>query len=241
MFDTFIPLLPTKNKTPNTQTFFNYHLPGLLSSREYWVYNFSKSNLEQNVTNLIDFYNSEIIRTEGDISMINTDSKKISWTVNLKKDLRNRKKIKVSQDYRNAILRPFIKQNVYYNSDLIERPGLFYEVLPENKDNVIICVSGKGANKKNCIYITSKLIDYNAIDAGAKCFPLYYYEKKETGQNSLFDDTGESKYIRRDGVSDFILKRAIENYGKVFQKKIFSIMYMESYTVLITEKPLKMT
>src|SRR5690606_36294426 len=175
-FENYIPLAPEKNKVLSTQTFFNFHCPGILSSRESWVYDFSKSNLEKNVNQIIDFYNQQRIEFNELISLnqsikvedfIDTDPTKISWTVNLKSFLSKNKEVKYENNViRNGFLRPFMKQNLYYNRELIERPGLFKEVLPnKNSENRIICVSGNGANKQNCIYIVNDLIDYNAIDA----------------------------------------------------------------------------
>jgi predicted helicase len=57
------------------------------------------------------------------------------------------------------------------------------------------------------------LPDYNNYDGGCKYFPLYFYEERQKQQRSLFDEGGESEYIRRDGVSDFILERARKQYG----------------------------
>lgn len=232
-FDTFIPMAPEKNLKLNTESFFSFHCPGLLSSREAWVYNFSKNQLGFNVNRMIDFYNDQRIefnenhRTIDVEDFIDTNSQKISWTVNLKAYLKKNKEITYSNNYRIAILRPFMKQKMYYDRDLIERPGLFKDLYPSsNQDNKIICVSGNGANKLNCIYITDKIIDYNAIDAGAKCFPLYFYEENNQAQAGLFDNGNESEYIRRDGVSDFILERAIKQYGKnVSKEDIFYYVY----------------
>lgn len=236
-FENYIPLAPEKNKVLSTQTFFNFHCPGILSSRESWVYDFSKSNLEKNVNQIIDFYNQQRIEFNELISLnqsikvedfIDTDPTKISWTVNLKSFLSKNKEVKYENNViRNGFLRPFMKQNLYYNRELIERPGLFKEVLPnKNSENRIICVSGNGANKQNCIYIVNDLIDYNAIDAGAKCFPLYYYEENTSAQKGLFDSDSEEQYIRRDAISDFIYDRAKKQYGKsVTKEDIFYYVY----------------
>lgn len=61
--------------------------------------------------------------------------------------------------------------------------------------------------------------------SGTQCFPLYYYDKNEHVQQARLFDTGE-EYIRRDGVSDFILGRVRELSGpKVTKKDIFYYVY----------------
>ena len=73
-------------------------------------------------------------------------------------------------------------------------------------------------------------IDYNPIDYqvqfNTQCFPLYYYEERDKQNPSIFDTAGEGEYIKRDGVSDFILKRARENYDdRVTKEDIFYYVY----------------
>ena len=74
--------------------------------------------------------------------------------------------------------------------------------------------------------MVNDIIDYNAMDAGAKCFPLYYYEENNSSQKGLFDTEESQKYIRRDAISDFILERAKQQYGKSVNKEdIFYYVY----------------
>jgi predicted helicase len=59
-----------------------------------------------------------------------------------------------------------------------------------------------------------------------QCFPLFYYEERQKQQRTIFDEAGENEYIRRDGVTDFILERAKKQYGKnVTKEDIFYYVY----------------
>lgn len=65
----------------------------------------------------------------------------------------------------------------------------------------------------------------------SQCFPLYWYdERKETPQRE-FDyeyDTVDSKYIRHDGVSDWILKEVRKRFGNskaITKEHIFYYVY----------------
>ena len=58
----------------------------------------------------------------------------------------------------------------------------------------------------------------------SQCFPLYYYEPVDHEQLSLFDQN-EGDYIRRDGVSDFILERARKCNPKISKEDIFYYVY----------------
>ncbi|HEY9123455.1 MAG TPA: type ISP restriction/modification enzyme, partial [Bacteroidales bacterium] len=70
------------------------------------------------------------------------------------------------------------------------------------------------------------------LQANGQCFPLYYYEENNATQKSLFDSDDAStgpasnKYVRRDAISDFILERAKQQYGKsVTKEDIFYYVY----------------
>jgi predicted helicase len=101
-------------------------------------------------------------------------------------------------------------------------------------ENKLICISGVGSNNPGITLMVDTLIDYNSLDAGAKCFPLYYYEEREKNSPSLFDAASENEYIRRDGVSDFILERAKKVYGKNVGKEdifyyVYGILHSQDY------------
>lgn len=243
-FDTFIPIEPEKKFDAKSHSFFILNSNGIGTSRDYWVYNFSKIELENKIKSTISFYNSEIEKFEKEKSknpnieakkFISKDSKKISWSSSLIPNLeRGRRDSFKSESIKSSIYRPFQKMNIYFGDKLIHRKGNFDILFPTNHSNLIISVSGKGNKNPNCIFISDNLTDYNLLDAGARCFPLYYYEEKETVQGSLFDGAGEGKYIRRDGVSDFILNRANKLYGKSVSKEdvfyyVYGILHSPNY------------
>ncbi|MCG2461462.1 DEAD/DEAH box helicase family protein [Flavobacteriaceae bacterium F89] len=227
LFDTFIALTPNKKFDVKTNTYFTIQAPGLLSSRDAWVFNFSESSLSSKIEGMIHHYNESI--SKGIVSKeIKSEPDKISWAAKLKRDLDKKQKHEFdSNQIKTCIYRPFSKSKLYYAPSFIERPGLMDDFFPTPQiDNKLICVSGVGSNNQGIALIVDTLVDYNALDAGAKCFPLYYYEEREKNSPSLFDSAGESKYIRRDGVSDFILERAKKVYGKnVGKEDIFYYVY----------------
>jgi predicted helicase len=235
-FDDFIPLEPEGKNKLNTQSYFILQNPGLLSARESWVYNFNEVTLKDNMSSMVSFYEAQ--RNQIDYSIINevqnfdslydTNPKRISWSRALKNDLRKNTPHKFQESALNiSLLRPFFKQHLYYDKNFIESPSQFQKLFPtKNSINLIICLSGVGASKENGIIIANSLIDYNTLDAGAKCFPLYYYEENNSIQKGIFDTDDSSKFIRRDAISDFILERAKKQYGKnVTKEDIFYYVY----------------
>ena len=78
--------------------------------------------------------------------------------------------------------------------------------LPEiNSRNLFICVSGVGVTKDFTCIITDIVPDLELIGK-SQCFPLYWYEENENQLGSLFGDDTDGKYIRHDGITDWILK-----------------------------------
>lgn len=64
------------------------------------------------------------------------------------------------------------------------------------------------------------------MNGDTQCFPLYYYEQRVKASPSLFDAAGETEYIRRDGLSDWILSQARSRYGNsVTKEDIFYYVY----------------
>ena len=92
-FKDFIPLIDKDNKN-NKETFFTMSSNGVVTSRDSWVYSYSKLNLEKNMRETIDFYNKEVEKIlntrkkdkNRDIEdIVDSNPKNISWSRDLKK------------------------------------------------------------------------------------------------------------------------------------------------------------
>jgi predicted helicase len=235
-FDAFIPIQPEKKFDLITKSIFNTYAIGVATNRDSWVYNFSSKNIESNMKRLISFYNeqlkifSDTIRKNQKNSIdniINTDPNKISWTVNLKKDIEKGINHKFNKNEMiKGLYRPFCKQQLYFDKPFIERPGLNSMLFVSEKiKNYAICITGMGSNKEFSIVLTDSVPDIQVIMNG-QVFPLYYFEERSKEDPSLFDTAGDSDYIKRDGISDFILDRAKKQYGKnVTKEDIFYYVY----------------
>ena len=244
--DLFGEFVRIGNKKVNPEIcFFNPNFSnGIKVQRDAWCYNSNKKLLEKNMVRMIDFYNkqNESFKFEKKKNekvnlnnFINNDLTRIDWTVNLKRDLKNGKnhKYKVGA-IRKCIYRPFFAQKLYFDKNFIERPGLNDTLYPNiNYSNFAICVPSVGDKKEFSTLITNTFCDYGLL-GGAQCFPLYYYEKREKQQATLFDEEGDSEYIRRDGVSNFILEQAKRIYGKNVSKEdifyyVYGILHSQDY------------
>jgi helicase domain protein len=235
LFSSFIPL---GDKTDTTKTVFSIYSGGLLTSRDSWCYNFSKKHLEKNIKTSIDYYNMQrekyqnILKENKKTSVekvVDIDKSQISWSHNIKKLIEKNQSLGFERE--NICLssyRPFMKNYIYFNRVWNERvyqqPKLF--PTPEHR-NMCISLSGAGGNSFDCI-INDSLVDYACMksgNGGGQCFPLYYYEKNDGNIGTLFDQ-GKENYIRRDGITDFILEQCRTRYGhKVVKEDIFYYVY----------------
>ena len=232
-FAQFIAIGDKKDRK-NKATYFNANYSnGLKTQRDSWCYNSSQDLLRRNINATISFYNiqTEILINSSDKrdskSILEFNESKISWTRALVWDAEKGKKyLQTDGSFQNALYRPFFKQNLYFSRGWNEMVYQIPKLFPTpQQENVVICVSGVGVTKPFSCIITDHIPDLELIGK-SQCFPLYYYEQQEKQAPGLFDQGGESEYIRKEGVSDYIYEQALKRYGKEVQKEdIFYYVY----------------
>ena len=232
LFDTLIPLFPEKKfSVSSTNSFFSGYSLGLLSARDSWCNNFSRTCLCDNIKRFMRTYHSYIDKGILVPENLSSQPTEISWSNNVLSDLS--KGIKYTFDENDVVdctFRPFVKENRYFNRCLNERVYKIPTLFPAKKiENKVICVSGIGATKDFSCIITDTIPDYQLLFNG-QSFPLYWYEENKVQEQSLFDFGTESshKYIRRDGITDWILKEVRKRFGNskaITKEHIFYYVY----------------
>ena len=237
VFDSLIPLFPNKKFNQQAQSVFSTYYLGICTNRDAWAFNFSLNALNDNVSRMMRNYNTEISRYASEkpaypiSEFINMDATRISWTA----ILRNRAKKgfifpdKISYECdRIACYRPFVKSNLYFDKYFNENIGLSPYIFPNAQvANKAIVVSGVAANKGFSSLILEHLSPLDTVEKG-QGFPLYWYEENKNPQASLFDDTETNRYIRRDGITDWILKEVRNRFGgsrAITKEHIFYYVY----------------
>lgn len=237
VFDSLIPLAPEKKKETNVKSIFNIYSAGVMTNREFWVFNSSMCELK-NINRSIDFFNSERERYIQSLKsnpcvdvrdFISADATRIKWDSALYADMKNEKKLTVDNScFIQAIYRPYFKQNLYFNKDLNWSRCLQPLFFPNSQYyNLVICINGTGTNKEFCTLISDCVFDRQTL-ANNQCFPLYWYEENKNPQASLFDDAEANRYIRRDGITDWILKEIRNRFGEtkaITKEHIFYYVY----------------
>lgn len=225
-FDEFIGMTPEKKFKTSSQSWFILNSRGNETGRDTWVYNYSQKALNNHINIIVNEYNKNVgCKSKEEL---NYDETKVSWTSSLISKVLKGQSIHNENIFADAVYRPFCKMRTYRGEDLIHRYGQFREIFPTpDSKNVVICVSGIGGTKESSTFVTNHIPDLNILDAGTQCFPLYWYEKKESLQLSLFDEEPQAEYVRRDGISNWILNevRSRLKIKSIDKEMIFYYIY----------------
>ena len=159
---------------------FNNQYIGINTNRDIWVYGYSKKLTLQNIQRMVENYNHEADQGFSDKDQLNNDQSYIKWT----SELQNRaiKGKRIDFDTNRLVLalyRPFTKKWLYYDTDLLHRPGKFDAIW---NDGPAIITSGRNISKNFSSLVTTKIPDMNVLPGGTQSFPLAI-----RGEN-LFED-----------------------------------------------------
>ena len=238
VFDSLIPLAPEKKFTKEQMAIFNGYSLGVGTNKDAWLYNSSYLELHDNVCSMISYYNQERLRFQDlkrnqmsikPKDVVTFDATKIAWTDMFLSDLGKDVPYSFEKgNVTNGLYRPYFKQQLLFQKNLIQRTYQQLKFFPTAQSfNVLICVSGVSSSKDFSAIITNCIPDLQLLFNG-QCFPLYWYEENKNPQASLFDDAETNRYIRHDGVTDWILKEVRSRFGgsrAITKEHIFYYVY----------------
>ncbi|WQW95709.1 hypothetical protein FE359_03535 [Helicobacter pylori] len=232
-FEKLIPL--KRDKTLQNDSIFDINSLGVASGRDPWVYNFSQETLKQSVQNCIETYNADLKRfnevfreafkqrTKGikpadrykhlNDKEITTDKTKIAWTDGLKNHLIKNTNLPESSEerVRLSLYRPFNKQWLYWDKDLIHGQRQFSKIFPDKSAQNVVINTGVGNGKDFSALISDFISDYSLISPN-QAYPLYYY-----------DELGN----RHCAISGYALNLFRKHYGDnlIVEEEIFYYIY----------------
>lgn len=240
-------------KDKNEVTIFENYSNGLKTNRDAWVYNYSKSKLAQNVSSMIDFYNSELERYKNsdDIknqpsnmqaaekyvaSFVNVDDTKISWSRAFRYDVSKQIRKSFKPCFLNlAMYRPYTKQYIYSSGEIINDMGQAPKIFPENGiENLVIGTASIGS-KSFSVLISKVIQDLHTLESASQCFPMYLYESKAEATNGFdFSDDSDvisapsgKQYTRKEAITDAGLKHFTDFYNdtSITKEDLFYYIY----------------
>lgn len=156
---------------------------GVSTSRDMWVYGFSKDKTLLNSKRLVDNYNSELKRLENDgdaLKKINTNEDFIKWSRGLRQRFSKGKKLDVaSESLVVGSYRPFTKKHLQYQPNIIEASGRFKDIFGDK--NKVIYVTGNGA--RFSVLMTDKVPNLHFMNTGQG-----FYRFDDSPNEGLFED-----------------------------------------------------
>ena len=231
MFDSLIPVFSQVNYSKDSKSFFALNSLGIATNKDNYLYNSSLKSLQNQVEIMVNYFNAESEKCRNDKSyIVSSDLTKIVWTDLFKKAAQNGETFTIdSHRFCEAIYRPYFKQHFIYQKDFLQRTGKQLLYFPTGfEENLLICVSGIGVTKDFSCLITKKVPDLEYIGK-SQCFPLYWYKENETVvQLDMFDKSSADKYIRQDGITDWILKEVRSRFSgtkMITKETIFYYVY----------------
>lgn len=234
-FEKLIPLKRDKNQKI-FNTIFDLNSNGVKTNRDPWVYNFSSNVLKQSVQTCIDTYNADLKRfnerfreafkqrTQGVVKKadrykhlsdreITTDKTKIAWSRSLKKGFIKNENLPESnkERVRLALYRPFNKQWLYWDKDLINGQYQLPKIFPDKSVRNVMINTGVGNGKDFSALVSDFISDFGLISPN-QAYPLYYY-----------DDLGN----RYNAISGYVLNLFRRHYkdDSIVEEEIFYYIY----------------
>lgn len=236
---------------------------GVATNRDAWAYNQSRQDLADNMRDMIDVFNADSAKYAKACDglpksawpkvedVICNDPEQISWSRSMKQDVsRGKHHDFMPESLRTAMYRPFCKQWLYFNRQLNEMVLQIPRLFPtERQANEVITIPSLGSRKGFSSLAFKMIPDLNSQEAGAQCFPLYWYETIEDarkrlckaenkGQAGIFEAAAESimdvelgtpdadGYIRRDAITDWALAEFRSHYQDEGIEKIDLFHYV---------------
>ena len=238
LFDTLIPLNPEKKFNNRDKSFFSTYSLGVATHRDSWIYSFSEKRLFNNMKEMLSVYDEQKkerlqFLKNGNLSswVEDNDPSHIIWATSLRRERDKDTYLHLDIcNIGNASYRPFCTQKLYYADYFIDVSYLSKRLFPtSSSQNLVICVTGTGSLSFSCLispFITDLCFSKHG-NGGTQCFPLYWYEENKNKQRSLFDEESNDDYIRRDGITDWILKEVRTRYGakNITKEMIFYYVY----------------
>ena len=210
-FEIFIPMGTQEAKEAEgavENVIFQTYSNGVKTHRDAWAYNFNRNMLADNMSGMIDVYNEQVFKWEhredrnaNVDDFVAYDDTKISWSRDLKSDLKRGGTAEYTEDkVRNSLYRPFTKSNLFFdrvmNGEVYVCPSIF--PAPETEtENRVICLTAVGNKKTFHCLMTQQVADLH-LTGDSQCFPFYTYD--EDGGN------------RRENITDWVLEQFRNHY-----------------------------
>jgi predicted helicase len=215
------------------ESVFELTTGGVKTNRDAWVYNFGRTRLMSSVSRTIQRYNQ--VLESGRHAPSKSESDDVAWTDNTRADLsRGRRKTVKADRARPTIYRPYTRQYLYLDRELIERPSANLQIWPDASTMtpaLFLPNPGSSAPPFMCLMAPCPIDLGGAGISAVSVYARWRYEKVDPDDGMLAFDAAEDGevvdgYRRIDNVTDEALGRFHAAYGEFVTKDdVFFYVY----------------
>ena len=234
-FAKFYPLGSEEAKAgKEDNTIFGLYSRGYATGRDAYIYNFSREVCAENAERMTRDYISAFSEIEDNAKFTEDaaalrHSSNLKWDLNLKDNLKRKKKTEFAEDYiRTVLYRPFVATHCYADYTFAQRKYQMDRIFPESSsENRVICVPGKGSKKAFSALITDTMPDLGFNEA-SQCFPRWRYPKSADASETTNTFQGIDKAPDRiDNISETALHTFRDHYrdATITKDEIFDYVY----------------
>ena len=209
---------------------------GMNTSRDAWIYNFSKRGVKKNIQKIVSSYNGELQKGVAYKDALK-DPKSIKWSSSLEAAFSRGKRLSFDDScIVKTAYRPFTYQYAYLEKSLIHRTGSMHEFYNFSPDNLCISLTGVGASKGFSCLMTNAPSDFHFMDTGKHLF-LY---SANSENKDLFDSENSQSGINEKFlhfVNAFYKQTSIDERSAFYY--IYALLHSAEYKLLFAKNLLK--
>lgn len=187
---------------------FKVYSLGVITGRDDWAYNYSKSAVTKNMKRHVDYCNAQDLQK---VNVSKVDKTQARWSITLTKRLLKNKPKFNRNKIRRAVYKPFFKQYLYFDHTYNENHYQIPKLFPTNSTKNLSIIIPSKLKGTYSVYVSEFTPDAHIIGIN-QVFPFYYFDKDG---------------VRHENISDATLKHYQEHYKnkKISKMNIFEYVY----------------
>lgn len=238
-FEKLLPLVKSEKNNTSFSLYDGNVSIGVMAARDDWVIGFNSKIILDNMKTFVETFNNEqnriltllkqskIISSKEKLDFakrnVTFDKTKIKWSEDLVKRLLRGHSIKIDDNIRDIMYRPFVKKKLYFDPIVLDRIGKWLNITPTKNDrNLNITFSVPPLKKTFSALAINIISDIHCMEQ-AQSIPVEWIN--DNTQGSLFEFAGFDQ--NEDTLNDKALSLFKERYGdkSITSSSVFSYIY----------------
>lgn len=238
-FEKLLPLVKSEKNNTSFSLYDGNVSIGVMAARDDWVIGFNSKIILDSMKTFVETFNNEqnriitllkqskIISSKEKLDFakrnVTFDKTKIKWSEDLVKRLLRGHSIKIDDNIRDIMYRPFVKKKLYFDPIVLDRIGKWLNITPTKNDrNLNITFSVPPLKKTFSALAINIISDIHCMEQ-AQSIPVEWIN--DNTQGSLFEFAGFGQ--NEDTLNDKAISLFKERYGdkSITSSSVFSYIY----------------